>query len=343
MNIDAFLAPVSADKPCGDNLEYDADFQAMEQASQGKAEQQFGDTIIPAEPADWTKVEKLATSLLERSKDLRVIMALIHAWTRRRGLQGYADGLLLIQQVLVLYWEPLYPLLEEYGERDPFYRLNALAALGDGSELTTAVRQSALLRSAADTLSLRDACSLLDGSKTECPDYPGGRPRLVDELARGGQPGIEALLHIRERLLTIREVLSEQLGESALPEMEVLLKTVNTVAQACDATDLSTLIPGLTGESQTEGNTVAESDEQQPAAAAPRNVDWRSVQPATREDAQLMLEKARQYFLLYEPSHPAPLLIERVQRLIEMNFMDIIRDLAPDGVHQLENIFGRRD
>ncbi|MEN3753057.1 type VI secretion system ImpA family N-terminal domain-containing protein [Mangrovibacter sp. SLW1] len=36
MNIDAFLAPVSADKPCGDNLEYDADFQAMEQASQGK-------------------------------------------------------------------------------------------------------------------------------------------------------------------------------------------------------------------------------------------------------------------------------------------------------------------
>lgn len=150
------------------------------------------------------------------------------------------------------------------------------------------------------------------------------------------------MLHIRERLLTIREVLSEQLGESALPEMEVLLKTVNTVAQACDATDLSTLIPGLTGESQAEGNTVAESDEQQPAAAA-RNVDWRSIQPATREDAQLMLEKARQYFLLYEPSHPAPLLIERVQRLIEMNFMDIIRDLAPDGVHQLENIFGRRD
>lgn len=49
MNIEEFLAPISADKPCGENLEYDADFQAMNQASLGKAEQQFGDTIIPAE------------------------------------------------------------------------------------------------------------------------------------------------------------------------------------------------------------------------------------------------------------------------------------------------------
>ena len=54
-------------------------------------------------------------------------------------------------------------------------------------------------------------------------------------------------------------------------------------------------------------------------------------------------KKVKQYFAQHEPSHPAPLMIERVQRLIELDFMDIIRDLAPDGVHQLENIFGRRD
>lgn len=72
----------------------------MGQASQGKAEQQFGDTIIPAEPADWNTVEKLATSLLGRTKDLRVMLALTHAQTRRRGLAGYADGLLLVQEAL---------------------------------------------------------------------------------------------------------------------------------------------------------------------------------------------------------------------------------------------------
>ncbi|ADP10160.1 Type VI secretion system-associated, ImpA protein [Erwinia sp. Ejp617] len=333
MNLEALLAPVTPDRPCGDNLEYDADYMAMDQASAGKAEQQFGDTIIPAEPADWNKVERLALDLLGRSKDLRVMLALTRAWTQLKGLSGYADGLQLIQQALLLYWQPLWPSLEEEGVEDPFYRLNALAALGDKSALTGALRQAPLLRYASDEISLRDACALLDGSKTECSGYPGGRARLQDELARGGQPGIEAVIKISERLLTIRETLTEQLGATALPEMEQLLKTINTVAAACQATDLNTLIP------QTE--TAASSATPPPATQL--HADWRSVQLGSRSDAQLMLEKVKQYFSQHEPSHPAPLMIERVQRMIELDFMDIIRDLAPDGVHQLETIFGRRD
>lgn len=335
MNIDALLAPVSSEKPCGENLEYDADYMAMSQASEGKAEQQFGDTIIPAEPADWNKVERLATGLLTRTKDLRVMLALTHAWTHMKGLTGYASGLKLVQQALLLYWEPLYPLLEEYGERDPFYRINALAALSDKSALTAALRQAPLLRTAADQISLRDACSLLDGSKTEVADYPGGRPRLNDELARGEQPGIEAVLQISERLQTIRETLAEHLGESGVPEMEQLQKMVNLVAQSCQVTDITTLLPGSSD--NTEQPTADN------AAPAPKQTDWRNSEITSRAEAQLMLEKVKHYFSHYEPSHPAPLMIERVQRVIELDFMAIIRDLAPDGVHQLENIFGRRD
>lgn len=337
MDIETFLTPVTAEKPCGENLEYDADFQAMEQASQGKAEQQFGETIIPAEPADWPKVEKLATSLLARTKDLRIMLALTHAWTKRRGLPGYADGLLLIQQALVLYWEALYPQLEEDGIRDPFYRINVLAALGDKSALTATLRNAKLLRNAADEITLRDAQALLDGSKTECPDYPGGRSRLLDELASSNQPGIEAIQLIDERLKTICEILTEHLGESGVPEMEQLRKLVGIVVESCQSTDLSTLIP--TREPEMNQETAAA-----PTISTPRvEGDWRSAQVRSREDAQLMLEKVKQYFVSHEPSHPAPQMIERVQRLIEMNFMDIIRDLAPDGVNQLENIFGRRE
>lgn len=337
MNIDALLAPVSGEKPCGENLEYDADYMAMNQASEGKAEQQFGDTIIPAEPADWNKVEKLATSLLGRTKDLRVMLALTHAWTQMKGLPGYASGLKLIQQALLLYWEPLWPQLEEDGERDPFYRINALAALGDKAALTAALRQAPLLRTAADQISLRDACALLDGSKTEVADYPGGRPRLNDELARADQPGVEAVLQISERLQTIRETLVEHLGESGVPEMAQLQKTINLVAQACQATDLSALVP--------ESQHAASSGDEAPTPAAPActHTDWRNSEITSRAEAQLMLEKVKNYFSRYEPSHPAPLMIDRVQRVIELDFMEIIRDLAPDGVHQLENIFGRRD
>ncbi|WP_067703815.1 type VI secretion system protein TssA [Erwinia sp. ErVv1] len=338
MNIDALLTPVSSDQPCGENLEYDADFMAMDQASAGKAEQQFGDTIIPAEPADWNRVERLASDLLTRSKDLRIMLALTRAWTQLKGLTGYASGLALIERSLVAWWEPLWPVLEEDGERDPFYRINALAALGDKSALTSALRQAPLLRSASDEISLRDACALLDGSKTECPDYPGGRARLIDELARGGQPGVDAIIKISERLQSIRETLVQHLGETGVPEMEQLIKTVSTVAQACEVTDLSTLIPAASAPGETPPVSGAPE-----VKAVSGHTDWRSAQPGSRADAQMMLEKVKQYFVQHEPSHPAPLMIDRVQRMIEMDFMDIIRDLAPDGVHQLENIFGRRD
>lgn len=334
MDIDEFLAPVTPEQPCGKNLEYDTDFQTMEKAMQGKTEQQFGDTIIPAESADWVTVENLAVSLLRRTKDLRVMLALTHAWTKRRGLTGYADGLLLVQQALLRYWQPMYPLLEEFGEPDPLYRINALAGLSDKSALTTELRNAVLLHSNSDDLMLRDAHALLEGRIVECADYPGGRMRLVDELARGGQPGINAILSIHQRLQTIREILIDQLGESVLPGMEQLQKIVALVASACSVTYIPTFHSSREERAVSEHVTMP--------VTAPY-LDWQSVQATSRTEAQLMLEKAKQYFARHEPSHPAPLMIERVQRLIELNFMDIIRDLAPDGVYQLESILGRRD
>ncbi|WP_437888992.1 type VI secretion system protein TssA [Phytobacter sp. V91] len=328
MTLETLLAPVTPALPCGENLEYDAEFQALEQASQGKAEQQFGSTIIPAEPADWNRVEKLACTLLTRTKDLRVMVALTHAWTRRQGLEGYANGLSLIGQALALYWDDLWPALTENGEHDPFYRINALAGLGDKSALTATLRQSILLRSNGDELSVRDAQALLDGSKTECAGFPGGRARLVDELARAAQDGAGIMRQIEGRLHTIRSWLVEKLSESGAPEMEQLLKTATIINHAAR--------PLQDAATQPAGSDTPV----QPAPQAPQQGDWRHLEITSRADAQLMLEKVKYYFSQHEPSHPAPLMIDRVQRLIEQDFMAIIRDLAPDGVQQLENIFG---
>ena len=238
----------------------------------------------------------------------------------------------------MLYWEPLWPRLEEFGEQDPFYRINALALLSDKTDLSGAVRQCWLLRYPSDGISLRDAAALCDGSKTEVADYPGGLPRLIDELARGDQPGIEAVLQIHERLQTICETIAERLGEAAVPELIQMRRQIALIAERCQATDLSQLIPTAAAEQTAEAAAPAA------VAAAPRAAaDWRTVQISSRADAQLMLEKVKLYFTQHEPSHPAPLMIDRVQRLIERDFLEIIRELAPDGVHQLETIFGRRD
>lgn len=338
MTIETLLTPVDDALPCGDNLEYDADFLAMEQASAGKAEQQFGDTIIPAEAPDWVQVERLATALMARTKDLRVMMRLTHAWAQLRGLQGYIDGLALMQQAITRYWERLHPQLEIDGEADPFFRINVLADLGDKSALTASMRMLPLFKGPAGDITLRDAVSLLDGSKQECPSYPGGRVRLQDELMSAEQPVVLWVNAAAEHLDAIRTEVTRHLGESALPEMEGVVRLFTTLARASRQADL----PPETAPAQETAQPTA-SPLPSAAASLPGSANWRGAQLQSRDDALLMLGKVKEYFRQHEPSHPAPLLIERVQRMIAMDFMQLIRDLAPDGLHQLETIVGRAE
>lgn len=60
----------------------------------------------------------------------------------------------------------------------------------------------------------------------------------------------------------------------------------------------------------------------------------------TRDDAIKALDKVCEWIELNEPTNPAPLLIRRAQRLMSKNFMDIIRDLVPDGVDQSAKLAG---
>jgi type VI secretion system protein ImpA len=59
----------------------------------------------------------------------------------------------------------------------------------------------------------------------------------------------------------------------------------------------------------------------------------------TREQAVQTLDRVIEYFRKHEPSSPIPLLLMRAKRLVSKSFMEIMRDLAPDGLAQAQ-IFG---
>ncbi len=60
----------------------------------------------------------------------------------------------------------------------------------------------------------------------------------------------------------------------------------------------------------------------------------------SRADALRLLDLVCQYYRKNEPSSPLPLLIERARRLAEMNFLDVLRDLAPEGLGQAQIVVG---
>jgi type VI secretion system protein ImpA len=333
IDVDTLLAPVGESEPCGPDLEYDSAFLALEEAARGKAEQQFGDTIIPAEDPDWRKVQTLSSELMTRTKDVRVAVHLLRATTRLQGLAAAADGLRLIQGLLTQYWDHVHPMLDADDDNDPTMRLNALAPLVDGASFLTDLRKSSLAVGRA-SLTGRDI-ELASGKAQpyegeSVTPMAGVTQALLDAEAQ--QAGLLAALGgMADTVAAIDALVTEKATISG-PEfrpLRLLLQTISDTARqaagAHEATDAAAAEVGGDGTSATGGGAHVAV----PAGAL-----------RTRDDAIRALEKVCEWIELNEPSNPAPLLIRRAQRLMSKNFMDIIRDLVPDGVDTIAKLAG---
>jgi type VI secretion system protein ImpA len=62
-----------------------------------------------------------------------------------------------------------------------------------------------------------------------------------------------------------------------------------------------------------------------------------------RDDVIMLLDKICSYYERNEPSSPLPLLLQRCRRLAASSFLDIMKDLAPAALQQVEVIAGKTE
>ena len=62
----------------------------------------------------------------------------------------------------------------------------------------------------------------------------------------------------------------------------------------------------------------------------------------SRQEAIRAIDAAVLFFRRYEPSSPVPLLLERARRLVSKSFMEVLEDIAPEGVPQAKLVGGVR-
>ena len=65
----------------------------LETTAAGTAEQQVGESIMAAEEPNWRDVKNSSLELLERSRDLRLVMYLCIAQLKLEGMEGLCEGL----------------------------------------------------------------------------------------------------------------------------------------------------------------------------------------------------------------------------------------------------------
>jgi type VI secretion system protein ImpA len=334
-HIEALIAPIGSDDPCGANLEYgDAAFTALERATQSKPEQQIGSTIVPAEEPDWKAVGRQAVDLLARTKDLRVAVHLTKALLNTEGLKGLAEGLTLLDRLVQAYWEGLHPRLDPDDDHDPTMRLNILATLS-AADVLSRVRTAPLIVSrTVGRFSFRDVeAAAADAS----PASNGGGPVTTATIEAAAMDcDLAALQEQTAAAVTgtaafknLESTLVEKVGSEMAPSFGPLISLLQKIAGFLQAI-LARRAPAGNAAPETAGV---------PGAAAVASADG---EIRTRDDVLRTLGRISAYYQKHEPSSPIPLFVERCKRLVTMSFVEIMRELVPDGIKQIETLAGQK-
>jgi type VI secretion system protein ImpA len=340
--LDTVLAPIAGGDPCGGDLEYDGAFAELERSAQGKPEQQIGSTIVPAEEPDWKSVQRQATELLARSKDLRVGTHLTKALLHTGGWAGFSQGLGVLRDFVDNHWAGVYPRLDPDDGNDPTMRVNILGSLADAATVA-AVRGTVLVASRTlGRFTLRD----LEVASGDAAAAAGAEPPTMASLDAAAldcdlaelQAIAAAARSTVEALGALDASVGAQVGAAAgvdFAKLSPLVKKASNFLAAKVALRVPSAAEGDAG-----GNGVGASN----GGGAPMTM--RGGLPGeigSREDVIRALDKIIAYYERHEPSSPIPLFMQRCKKLVMMSFIDIVRELVPDAIPQVEVLKGRTE
>lgn len=328
--------PISAEQPCGPDCEYDGRFLALSQAVAGKPEQQFGDTIIAAVEPDWRAVEGKATELLAHTKDLRIVAWLTEAATRLHGVPGFAAGIQLMKLLCERYWEDVHPRLIIEDEPDPFLRIGALASLSssgggyaDGSPVMRALRDAHLVER---TLPVK----IRDFEQTAANDAAARYSEAqisaaLQEAVAQGSEAVGAFEQAAASVVELSGLVGQRMSGDDQPDFSALKALMNTVSSAIGRAKPADVNASGEGADGGADGSLPQS------AAASRGIsgDVRSLQ-----EARLALQRVCTYLEQHEPSSPASLFARRAERMLGMDFMNIMRELSPDSIQHIQMLTG---
>jgi type VI secretion system protein ImpA len=311
--LEEFDRPVSAEHPCGEDLE---DTQLL---ASFDAYRLFGQAVPLPDDTDWRAIKAKSREAIGKSKDLRLLGHFAAAALRVDGWPGFLGSVHVASNWIKTYWSAVYPHVDE----DAILRKNALNALADRMSILDGIRRMPIVENRQlGRISLRDV-ELAKGqlAPTDKDTSPTSEAQVAAVFTATSTEVLQAFKTSTETaigdLKSIDTAMRDFGGVSASPDFDPLL-------------EMMVKIDTLVGEQLKERGVVSEGSEGAGSSGEGQLVNMGAIK--SRQDALRALDSIALFFRQTEPSSPIPLFLERAKRLIGKDFLEILADVAPDGV-----------
>jgi type VI secretion system protein ImpA len=326
-------APLSDEQACGPDLDmaFDMDFMNFVTEIDGRIPTAF----FSFEPGslDFAAYYERIGEILQRTRDLRVLVPLAKLRILQSDLSGFAETLDAIQRLLKERWSDLHPQPAEFLELG----MGQLATLDDMPNVILPLQHAPLVRSrragaitlrrwqvARGEINPREGEETLDGATIT--------GALADADAKELGRSRDALVRARDAVAGILAVCIQEAGYDKAPILERLPAALDAAIA---------LIRTATG-----GPAAPEAEPAAEATAAGQGAGTMLVRlpaggVATREQAIEAMHAAARYFALREPSSPVPILLREAQTAASKSFYELVNDLVPDSAGSAFVALGR--
>ncbi|MBZ9866312.1 type VI secretion system protein TssA [Mesorhizobium sp. CA15] len=374
-----WLNPLNGENPSGEDLRNDPAFHELERLAEPQLKVVHdgnGKPTSQPSPVDWAAVLEKAEELRARGRDLRLLVIVARALANEEGLAGLAQGLTLIARTFEQYWDTMHPSLRTGAPRDAaLRRINALLDLQNGHEgLLANLRQMVFfspraigpisgrdLEQAAldERVMLQEAASGLGAAEKAA--LTSAHNQLLNRVRTGCAAQIDQAADVMTSLLAdaraaiaaldaVDAALNARIdGHGAtVPELKKFLQrllttlernsgagaTANGAAKAAPQAAAEPAMPARNGHGAETMASVASAVEA--STGLPDRIN-------SRDEVVKCLDLVVAFYDRTEPSSPIPHLARRVRRMVHMDFVELMEDLAPSGLKEFRLLAGVPD
>lgn len=366
------LDSISDDAPSGIELRNDPRFHAIERLLEPAARESRlnpdGTLNTSAPDVDWQDVLDQSLELAKEGRDLRLLVILTRAVAAVEDFDGLAQGLDLLKDTVAAHWDSLHPELRERDDAKAaaLPRINALKQLeNDDNGLLGDLKYSILLNMRGvgpiagmdlAEASLNDfefislaPSGLNEGEKAALAEKHTAvvnrvnaacRALAAEEAERAAET-IASISRCEASLAALCKQVSEtggfgSDGALSLSEMSEFLKQIRTTFEAG--------VAAMSDDEQAPAPAASESAPAASAPAAPSSANGSSaVAPGainSRRDVEKSLDAIVAFYERTEPSSPIPHLAKRMRRMVSMDFMELMEEIAPSGLKEFSSVAG---